>query len=145
MAKRGHKTIEHPADMGIAGWGSTLEEAFEEVALAVFELAADGLVGRIGTGSIEIEVHATDLVDLLIEYLNRLITESDIHRLTFTGINVESIGKVREGWELKAAVHGLPMDENIDMLENEVKAATYYGAKVENGDDGWYAQCVVDL
>jgi SHS2 domain-containing protein len=40
--ERGHDTIEHTADMGICGWGRIENDAFEEAALAMFELMVDG-------------------------------------------------------------------------------------------------------
>ena len=144
--KRGHKTLDHMADMGLAGWGATLNDALEEIALAMFELAGEGLIGREGTKDVTLHIRASKLVDLMIEFLNELITESDIHRLLFTRIHVGYVGQIQSGWELKAEANGLSIEDYIDMLENEVKAATYYGAKVEKrADDLWYMQCVVDL
>jgi len=127
-----------------------MEEAFEETASAMFEVMVSDDAGSLDGDRRSIEVDVTckecNEVDLLIEFLNELITRSDIEGLVLTEIKVESICSNDEGMELKAVAYGIPVESAVSYLLTEVKAATYYGSRVEKRDDGlWYARCVVDL
>jgi len=147
---RGHKLLEHTADMGLLGWGESLEVAFEETALALFDVmrSNDALELKDKAISFDISVSAdsTKEVDLLIEFLNSILMESDIKEAIPLDIRVENISRTDEQMNLKARVYCIPIQKAMDFLQCEVKAATYYGSMVERKDDGlWYARCVVDL
>ncbi len=145
MPDRGHDTIEHTADMGIRGWGPGIEQAFEETALAMFELIIDG-AGLEPSDEVHFEVEGMSLLELLIEFLNRLILDADIAELVLLSVNIDSIEEREGGFRLEGEAKGVPIGGVKDLLLVEVKAATYYGASVEENDSGrWEARCVVDL
>lgn len=145
MPDRGHDTIEHTADMGILGWGPGIEQAFEETALAMFELIIDG-AGLEPSDEVHFEVEGMSLLELLIEFLNRLILDADIAELALLSVNIDSIEEREGGFRLEGGAKGVPRGGVKDLLLVEVKAATYYGASVEESDSGrWEARCVVDL
>jgi len=148
--KRGHKLIDHTADMGVEGWGATLEEAFEEAASAMFDIMVSGESKEMKENRREIRIDLSCVdcteVDLLVEFLNALITKSDIEGIVFDKVKVEGIIKDENGLSLSAVAEGTSFEIASPYLLTEVKAATYYGARVERGADGlWYARCVVDL
>lgn len=148
--KRGHKLLDHTADMGLIGWGETIEEAFEEAAAAMFEIVASSDIKEIGgiVKAIKIDLACRDCrdVDLLIEFLNELITRSDIEEIVLKEVKVVSISRDTEGLKIEATAYGVPTEKASRYLITEVKAATYYGAKVERKENGlWYARCVVDI
>jgi SHS2 domain-containing protein len=146
MSSRGHETIDHAADMGIRGWGRTPGEAFEETAAAMFELMADGRgIHRSRRSAISRE--AADLTELLIEFLNGMLSDADLSGTVYLGAVMTRFEKTPNGkWVLDAAIDGVPLADVRDRLRIEVKAATYCGASVRETDAGiWVAQCVVDL
>jgi len=150
METRGHRLLEHTADMGLLGWGESLEVAFEETALALFDVmrSRDALELKDEAISFDIYVSSDSKkeVDLLIEFLNSILMESDIKETIPIDVRVEKISRTDGEMNLRAKLFCLPIQKAIDYLQSEVKAATYYGAVVERKDDGlWYARCVVDL
>lgn len=144
---RGHETIEHTADMGICGWGPLESDAFEETALAMFELIADGKELK-PTTTVDIEAEGNSLEELLVEFLNALLTKADIGELVFLAVETEIVNAdcATGKYSLRACAHGIPRDSVKDRLIREVKAATYCGASVQRDPSvGLRARCVVDL
>ena len=145
MTTRGHETLEHTADMGLRGWGVTPAEAFEETALAMFDLMID----RRGAGAeidFTLSIGGRDLTGLLIEFLNELLSLADVEETAFVSVRIKKLQGGGEDWELDAVIGGIPRGKCRKRLLSEVKAATWYGASVSHENDGrWVAGCVVDL
>ena len=134
---------EHTADIGIRGYGSTLEEAFEAVALALFDVMVD--VRKVEAKECrEVEVEGEDLEALLYNFLEELLVLHDTEGLVFGDFRVE-IEKGREGYRLKAKACGEPLSEKHEPKE-EVKAITYHEMEIRQLPDGrWMAQLVPDI
>lgn len=134
---------EHTADIGIRGYGSTLEEAFEAVALALFDVMVE--VRKVESKECrEVEVEGEDLMALLYSFLEELLVLHDVERLVFGEVKVE-IEKTGDGYRLKAKACGEPLSEKHEPKE-EVKAVTYHEMKIEQLPDGrWMAQLVPDI
>lgn len=136
---RGFETFEHGADIGIRGYGRTLEEAFVNGAKALFSVMIDTerveLRERRG-----IECSAEDVETLFIEWLNRLLSVADSEGLVFSEFKIDIIGNRLEG-----SAMGEDLDQEKHNPKVEVKAATYHMLKVAQGGVGYVAQCVVDV
>lgn len=142
---RGHDTIDHTADMGLVGWGRTLEEAFEEAALAMAELIAD-TKGLSGGYQIRSEVEGADLEELLIEFLNSILMTADLEESICSGVSIEALASGKEEYKMAFVVDLVKRTRVGERLRAEVKGATYFGAKVkERFNDIWEARCVVDM
>jgi SHS2 domain-containing protein len=145
MSDRGHETLEHTADMGLRGWGSTPAEAFEETALALFGLMLDWKGAR-AEAEYPLTLGGRDLTGLLVEFLNELLSLGDVEDVAFVSIAVKGLRGSGDDWELEAVAGGVPRSMCGERLMTEVKAATWYGASVERDSGGrWTAGCVVDL
>lgn len=145
MRARGHETVEHAADMGIRGWGTSLEEAFEETAEGVLELMVDreGLGGGDG---FHISLTGKDLEGLLVDFLNEIISLSDLEDSIFTDVVVSGLSSTHEGWTLEASLSGVPREGREGAILSDVKAVAWYGAEVAGRPgEGWTARCLVDL
>jgi len=135
---------EHTADIGIRGYGSTLEEAFEAVALALFDVMVD--VRKVEPKECrEVEVEGEDLMALLYNFLEELLILHDMEGLVFGDVKVE-IEKGGEGYKLKAKACGEPLDYGKHEPKEEVKAITYHEMEIKQLPDGrWMAQLVPDI
>jgi len=145
--EQGHETIEHTADMGISGWGLNENIAFEEIALALFELIADG-EGLEPKRNIGIEAEGNSYDELLVDFLNELIMRADIEELVFFDVDTGEISHDAETneYHLYAIARGVPRDQVRDRLLREVKGVTYYGVSVGRDKSGnTRATVVVDL
>ena len=136
--------LDHEADVGIVGIGHTVEEAFEQGALAVFNLMTDVRDVRAMTER-NIECQAEECSTLFVELINELLAERDISDLLFTRTTVTRIEQTDRGYRLSARVYGEPLDPDRHDLRTEVKAATYSGLKFEQSEGVYRIQCVVDV
>lgn len=138
-----YEILEHTADAGVRGIGDTLEEAFREAARGTFSLMVD--LERVEPREgVPIEVEADSLEGLLVAFLGELLAKRDIEGLVFSNFQVK-IEKGDGGWRLRGRAWGEPLDPARHRPGVEVKAATYFGVKVERQGDRWIAQCVLDL
>ena len=138
-----YEILEHTADAGVRGIGDTLEEAFCEAARGTFSLMVD--LERVEPREgVPIEVEADSLEGLLVAFLGELLAKRDIEGLVFSNFQVK-IEKGDGGWRLTGVAYGEPLDPACHRPGVEVKAATYFGVKVERQGDRWIAQCVLDL
>lgn len=134
-----YETFEHKADMGIRGYGRTVEEAFENGARALFSVMVDvrSVEGRVRR---EIDCSADGLDVLFTEWLNKLLSIADSEGLVFSNFGARIEGNRLKGW---ASGEELDYDKHKPIVE--VKAATYHMLEVEEKDGVYVAQCVVDV
>lgn len=134
-----YETFEHEADIGIRGFGNSLEEAFENAAVALYSVMVD--IDKIApTKNKVIAVSAPDRELLLVEWLNALLALSDIERLVFSKFEV----KIKDT-SLTGIAWGEPLDRVRHETHVEVKGATYHMLSVKEEDGRYWAQCVVDV
>jgi len=140
----GFKFLQHMGDALIEAYGSTLEEAFENAALAMFEVMTN--TSKV-TPSIEevIEVEGFDLESLLYNWLENLLVMFDVNARVYSKFKVEKITRTAEGFNLKARVWG--EDYNSDKHEQRVgvKAVTYHMMSIEEKGGMWTLRFLLDL
>lgn len=130
----------HQADIGVRGLGATLEQAFEQAALALTAAITDPAVVA-PKERIRLSCVAPDSELLLADWLNRLIYEMATRNMLFSRFEVRL-----EGGHLTAQAWGEALDAARHHPAVEVKGATYTSLKVaQQSDGGWLAQCVVDV
>ena len=130
----------HQADVGVRGLGETLEQAFEQAALAMTAAITD-LDTVIPREALKISCSAPNVELLLAEWLNSLIFEMATRNMLFSRFEVHL-----EGNHLEANVRGEALDVARHHPAVEIKGATYTALKVGQQPDGrWLAQCVVDV
>ena len=122
--ERGHKFLEHTADIYIEAWGQGLEEAFEEAAIAMFE-SITNLDKVEPKEKIEIGLEAENLETLIVDWLNELVYLMDAKGLLLSKFDVTEVRKSDGSYTLKAYVYGEPINIDKHELKIEVKAATY--------------------
>src|SRR5512145_1053365 len=134
-----YETFEHEADIGIRGFGRTLEEAFAHAAAAMYSVIVD--LGRVEPNvSRSVNASADDREQLLVEWLNTLLAISDIERLVFSKFEVRI-----EANALAGTAWGEHLDRSRHRPNVEVKGATYHQLSVRQENGRFVAQCVVDV
>lgn len=137
--------FEHGADVGVRGFGATAAEAFEGAAHAVFALLAEKPSSVRAAVEERIEVEAPGLEELLVAYLNELISLADTRRIVFGEFAVAVEGGGAKPFRLSATARGEPFDPDRHEWTVQPKGATYTGLRVAREGDRWIAQCVVDV
>lgn len=130
----------HDADIGIRGYGDSMETAFAQAALAMTAVICD--VDMVNPSSQrEIRCEAPDYELLFVEWLNDLIYEMAVEKMLFSRFEVEIKGSV-----LRATAWGEPIERSRHQPAVEIKGATYTALEVSHKTDGtWLAQCVIDV
>ena len=137
--------FEHGADVGVRGFGKTPAEAFEGAAAALFTLLCEDL-SRIRPHTIErVEVEAAGLEELLVAFLNELISLSDARHLVFGRFSVSIEAPPGGLRRLTASAEGEPFDPARHEFTVLPKGASFTGLRVAQEAGGWVAQCVVDV
>jgi tRNA nucleotidyltransferase (CCA-adding enzyme) len=132
--------FEHEADIGIRGIAATLEQAFEQAAVAMTAVVTDiDLVSASKVVSIHCEAPDTEL--LLVSWINELVYEMSVNGLLFNNYEV-----VIDDGTLSAIAFGEAVDRQKHQPAVEIKGATFTELRVyQQADDSWVAQCVVDV
>ncbi|MEW6351380.1 MAG: archease [Thermodesulfobacteriota bacterium] len=137
--EEGWKLLEHTADLRIEFRGRTLGELFLHAGLGLTQ----ELVGRsVPGGSVEISVKldADAVEELLVDWLREVLFLHTTRGFVMTGASFSAISE----HAVDAVLFGRPMERG-DAGEIEVKAVTYHGISVEQGDDGYTARVVFDI
>ncbi len=136
---RGWEHFPHGADIGIRGWGPSLDAAFEEAAKA---LSAAVTTAEIASNiSVEIACEAKTNELLFFDWLNAIIYEMAERRMIFGQFDVQ----IRSN-RLRATIRGETIDPVHHQPACEPKGATFTELHVaQDSDCGWKACCVVDV
>jgi SHS2 domain-containing protein len=135
--------LEHTADLGLRATGATLSEAFCEAARGLFALMVDPTTVRPLTEyAVHLEAGSND--GLLVEWLSELLAQKELTGLVFSEFEAR-IGRSNGGRRLDGVARGERLDPTQHRPGTEVKGISYLGLAVRQLDDGWSAQCVVDV
>jgi len=138
----------HEADIGIRGIGKTIEESFCEAAKALFNVEVK--IKKVhAEKKVKIRADASNLSELLVEWLNALLAKASIHEMVFSKFKVK-IEEKKGKQKLMGEAFGERLDVEKHSAKEEVKGATYSQLKVEKATKGkhkgkWIAQCIVDV
>jgi SHS2 domain-containing protein len=142
MTKR-FEWVEHPSDIGFRAYGRDLAEAFENAALALFEVMVD-------TSKVEpreevtVELEAEDEGALLYDWLERLLYFHDTQNLVMSKFKV-AISETNGGFKLIARAWGEPFDPTKHPERTAVKAMTYHMMEIKCEPERCLVQAVVDI
>lgn len=142
-SERRFKFLEHTTDAEIEAYGETLDEAFENAALATEETMV-ALSSIKGASKKEVKIKANDLESLLYAWLEEIISLQDTEGLLFSRFSCR-ISKRRDGFELKANCFGEKYDPPRHEQKTAIKAPTYHGMKIIQGKDGVTMRFLLDL
>ena len=129
----------HDADIGLVGIGPTKAEAFRQAALALTAVVTDPALVRSVT-AVSVVCRAGSDEILLVDWLNALVYEMAVRSMLFGDFTVEIV----DG-ELHATAIGEPVDPVRHEPAVEIKGATLTALRVAQTEEGWRAQCVVDV
>jgi SHS2 domain-containing protein len=145
MKERGFKFTEHTADVKVRSWGSTIEEAFSQTALALMETISPNLRKIKHKFVKEINVESEDKYALAIDFLTEFLYIFDVEELIFSEINVQSIQLINNNYQLKAIAKGEKFDKSIHEIGTEVKAITYSFMNIEQKENKVTIDIVFDI
>jgi len=123
--KKRFEFLEHTADAYIAAYGKTLEEAFENAALATFEVMTD--IEKVKPNIEDtVEVEAQDEYALLYNWLEELLIRFETTENLYSRFRVLNIEKTPSGFKLKAKIWGEQFNPEKHPQKVGIKAVTYH-------------------
>lgn len=126
------------ADIAFKAQGETLEELFENCALATAETMAD--IKAIEEKHVEqLVLEEEDTEQLLYDFLAEIVYLKDAERLFFFKFKVEL-----DGNKLTAKMFGDHVNKEM-ILNNDVKAVTMHKFKVWKEKNKYYATIILDI
>jgi len=134
--------IEHTADLGLRVIGKTSEDLFKNYAVILFSLLTDYQPKKIINK--KITLHAQSLAELLVDWLNELLSIFFADNFLPKEYNLE-ISDDKGGKVLQAEIEGEEFDFENNQLKREIKAATYHDLKVEENDRGYVGEVIFDV
>jgi SHS2 domain-containing protein len=127
--KKRFEFLEHTADLYIAAYGNSLEEAFENAAYATFESMTD--LKKVQPKLEDtVEVEGYDEQALLYNWLEALLIKFDIKDNLYSRFKIASIKKTPAGFKLKAKIWGEPFNSQRHISKVGVKAVTYHQMEI---------------
>ena len=140
--KMKYKFLEHTADIMFEAYGKTLNELFENAALATEETMIELKEIKLKTLK-EVEFKNDNVEKLLYDFLSELIFLKDAELLLFSKIKVK-IKLVKKIYELKAILSGERLT-NKHKQKVDVKAVTFHKFKIEKINNNYLARVILDI
>lgn len=117
--------LEHTADVYVRAFGSSMEEAYGNAALALFETMTNS--SKIAQTQKEtLEVEAEDQYALLYNWLEALLVKFETEGMLFSRFEVLDWKETAESFKFKANIWGEKFDPKKHPQKVGVKAVTYH-------------------
>ncbi|XP_021056029.1 protein archease isoform X1 [Mus pahari] len=127
---RKYEYLDHTADVQLHAWGDTLEEAFEQCAMAMFGYMTDtGTVEPLRT--VEVETQGDDLQSLLFHFLDEWLYKFSADEY-FIPREVKVLNIDQKNFKLRSIGWGEEFTLSKHPQGTEVKAITYSAMQVYN-------------
>ncbi len=134
------------ADVGFKAYGDSLETAFENAAIAMFEVITD--TSKVKPDIVEnIRLEAEDDCAILYDWLSELLFLHDSEFMVFSKFEVtlnSKIEKLQEKFFLTAKAFGEEFDPSRHERRSEVKAVTYHMMDIKF-EDRYTLQVILDI
>ncbi|HMB44931.1 MAG TPA: archease [Candidatus Methanoperedens sp.] len=139
-----YEYLYHIADAKFRAFGLTLEESFENAAIALFNVMIDTSNMK-GIQERKIELTSPDIKMLLVEWLSELLYLFEVDEIIFSEFRIDKIEKKGEDFSLKGKASGVPIDLLYHKFDTQVKAVTFHELEVEQDNKGgFWVQVVLD-
>ncbi|KAJ1178018.1 hypothetical protein NDU88_003268 [Pleurodeles waltl] len=125
---RKHEYLDHTADVQLHAWGDTMEEAFEQCAMAMFGYITDiDTVEPIDTVEVEAEGH--DMISLLYNFLDEWLYQFSAEKF-FVPREVKVLQVDRSAFKIRSIGWGEEFNLEKHPQGTEVKAITYSAMQI---------------
>jgi len=142
--KKKFEFLEHTADAYIAAYGKSLAEAFENAALAMFDVMTD--VEKVNPKVKDnVEVEAEDEFALLYTWLEALLIKSDVNKMLFSKFKVSTLCRTSNGFRLQAEIWGEKFNPKKHVQKVGVKAITYHMMEIIKKPDIFVLRFLLDI
>ncbi len=136
--------MEHTADVYVAAHGANLAKAFENAALAMFEVMTD--TAKVAANTEEkLSVEAEDAYALIYSWLEALLVKSEVNGMLYSKFAVSSLEETDDGFKLTAKISGEKFDAAKHTQKVGVKAVTYHRMEIVKTFDKVTLEFILDI
>ena len=138
-----YEYLYHIADAKFRAYGGTMEEAFGNAALAMFNVMID-------TKSLKpeqvrgFELTSSDIKMLLADWLSELLYLFEVEGIVFCEFRIDRIENAMGSVTLSGRAWGEALDLSRHRFDTQVKAVTLHELEVQETGGGFCVQVVVD-
>jgi len=144
----GYRFLDHMTDAIIEAYGSTLEEAFENAAMALCDTMID-LKSVLPKNQFKFSAKGNDLYSLLFDWLDQVMLLLVADRIAMSQFSV----KIKQhnnnngggGYSLEGIARGEPLDLDRHHYKVEIKAVTYHEMEIRHEKNTFTAKFLLDL
>ena len=138
-----YKFLKHTADIKFRAFGKTLNEAFENSAIAMFQVMYSGKIkSKIKK---KLEIKGKDLESLLYNFLEELLVYLDSEDFFLSKVKVKMNKPIasQDSLKLEAEISG-DKTKNYE-IGLSIKAVTYHSMIIKKSNGQWFTQVVLDV
>jgi len=136
--------LEHTADVYIRAYGKTMEEAYANAALSMFEVMTD--TDKIAQTQHEsLNVEAEDQYALLYSWLEALLVKFETDGMLYSKFEITDWKETEEVFRFKAKVWGEKFDAEKHPQRVGVKAVTYHRMMIIRERDSVVLEFILDI
>jgi SHS2 domain-containing protein len=136
--------LEHTADVYIRAHGKTMEEAYENAALAMFETMTDsGKIAQIQEDTVEVE--AEDQYALLYNWLEVLLVKFETDNTLYSKFQIKNWKETPENFKFTAVMWGEKFDPAKHPQKVAVKAVTYHRMVIIREKESVTLEFILDI
>jgi len=136
--------LEHMVDAYVAAYGEDLAGAFENAALAMFDVMTD-LEGVGSEVEDSVEVLAQDEYALLYSWLEALLVKFEVEKMVYSKFKVLSLNRTSDGFRLKAKIWGEKFSVGKHVQKVGVKAVTYHRMEIVKEPEKVTLKFILDI
>jgi SHS2 domain-containing protein len=141
---KGYEFLEHTADAYIAAYGKNLAEAFENAAVAMFDVMTE--VEKVSSKVEDlIEVEGEDEYSLLYSWLEALLIKSETSGMLYSKFKILHLGKSGKVFKLEARIWGEKFNPKKHLQKVGVKAVTYHRMEIIEGPRRVLLKFILDV
>lgn len=137
------KFLEHTADVKFLAFGKTLEEAFENSALALTHVICEEKIKKKKNEKISKQIEGTDIQGVLQNFLEDFLFLFETKRFLLSSVKKLKIEKKSGAFFLHCEIAG--DDAKNYKLNSHVKAVTYNDMFIKKEKGIWKCQVVLDV
>jgi SHS2 domain-containing protein len=136
--------LEHTADVFIAAHGMTLEEAYENAALAMFEVITE--TDKVNPDIEDfVEVEAEDEYALLYSWLEALLVKFETENMLYSKFKISNLEETSGGFRIQATIWGEKFNAEKHTQKVAVKAVTYHRMEIIKEIDKVTLEFILDI
>jgi SHS2 domain-containing protein len=142
--KRQYEFLEHTADAYVAAYGANLTEAYENAAVAMFDVMTE--VEKIKSLTEDhVEASGDDEQELLYNWLEALLVKSEINGMLYSKFKVSELAHDSSGFRLKAKIWGEKFDAEKHLQKVGIKAVTYHRMEIVKTPEKVTLKFILDI